>query len=169
MPTVETKIIQVEVFVDGGAIAQVSIPPKHYQTWLTTWLRELAPQTSPIGAYEVSLRLTDDAEIQQLNSDYRQQPTPTDVLSFAALETDMPGMEALLQAQPLALGDIIISIETAARQALTNGHTLSQEVAWLAAHGLLHLLGWDHPDDNSLTQMLEKQTQLLNLITIPSA
>lgn len=169
MATVETEIVQVEVFVDGGAVAQASITPDQYQTWLTTWLRELAPQISPIGAYEVSLRLTDDAEIQQLNGDYRQQPIPTDVLSFAALETDMPGMEALLQAQPLALGDIIISIETAARQAPTSGHTLPQEVAWLAAHGLLHLLGWDHPDDDSLTRMLEKQTQLLSLITIPSA
>lgn len=169
MPTAEAEIMQVDVFVDGDAISQVSIPSGHYQTWLTTWLRELAPQLSPIGSYEVSLRLTDDAEIQQLNGDYRQQPTPTDVLSFAALETDLPGMEDLLQVQPLALGDIIISIETAARQAPTSGHTLPQEVAWLAAHGLLHLLGWDHPDDDSLTRMLEKQTQLLSLITIPSA
>jgi probable rRNA maturation factor len=167
--------IQVETFVDGSAIDQVldqglnqgkSVAIAQYQSWLTIWLNALAPQLSPIHAYEVSLRLTDDAEIQQLNTDYRHQNQPTDVLSFAALETEIPGAAALHEQQPLYLGDIIISVETAARQALETGHSLPQEVAWLAAHGLLHLLGWDHPDDDSLTRMLDKQTQLLNLIDL---
>ncbi len=135
-----------------------------YQTWLATWLQSLNPQLSPINAYEVSLRLTDDADIQQLNTDYRQQDKPTDVLSFAALETEMPGAECLHQEQPLYLGDIIVSVETAHRQAMTAGHSVTQEIAWLTAHGLLHLLGWDHPDDESLGRMLEKQAQLLSVI-----
>ncbi|MGB7088094.1 MAG: rRNA maturation RNase YbeY [Phormidesmis sp.] len=159
--------VQVEAFVEGPAIAQVSkIAIAHYQTWFTVWLSHLDPQLSPIDAYEVSLRLTDDSEIQQLNTDYRQQAKPTDVLSFAALETDLPGADILHQQQPLYLGDIVISVETAARQALDSRRTLPQEIAWLAAHGLLHLLGWDHPDDESLTQMLDQQSQLLSLISI---
>jgi probable rRNA maturation factor len=157
--------IQVETFVDGGAVEQVvGVAIAQYQSWLNLWLNDLAPELSPINAYEIGLRLTDDSEIQQLNSDYRHQDKPTDVLSFAALETDMPGAANLHQQQPMYLGDIIISVETAARQAAENHHSLAQEVAWLAAHGLLHLLGWDHPDEQSLIRMLDRQTQLLNLL-----
>lgn len=157
--------IQIETFVDGSAIHQVGgVAIAHYHHWLHTWLTDLAPQISPINAYEVSLRLTDDAEIQQLNADYRQQSKPTDVLSFAALDADLPGMEDLSQQQPFYLGDIVVSVETAARQALMHQHSLAQEVAWLAAHGLLHLLGWDHPDEDSLIHMLEKQTQMMSLV-----
>lgn len=159
--------IQVETFVEGSALAQVAgVAIDHYQNWLHTWLNALAPKISPINAYEVSLRLTDDTEIQQLNTDYRQQSKPTDVLSFAALETEIPGAEAMHQQQPVYLGDIIISVETAARQAPASSHSLAQEVAWLTAHGLLHLLGWDHPDEDSLLGMLDQQTQLMSLIDI---
>ena len=86
------------------------------------------------------------------------------MLSFAALETEIPGSNVLHEQQPVYLGDIIISVETATQQALESNHSLAQEMAWLTAHGLLHLLGWDHPDDESLTQMLDKQTQLLGLV-----
>lgn len=159
--------IQVETFVEGhGCDHLPDISTNQYQSWLQTWLHALNPQLSPLNAYEVSLRLTDDTEIQQLNTDYRQQPKPTDVLSFAALETELPGTEALYQQQPLYLGDIIISVETAARQAPRSGHSLPQEIAWLSAHGLLHLLGWDHPDETSLVRMLNQQAQLLSLIKI---
>lgn len=161
------QAIEVETFVDGEEIGQVpGVAIAHYQTWLQIWLQALDPNISPINAYEVGLRLTDDTEIQQLNTDYRQQAKPTDVLSFASLETNLPGAEILHRQQPIYLGDIIISVETAARQAPTNGHSLPREMAWLAAHGLLHLLGWDHPDEPSLVRMLDQQTQLLELIDL---
>jgi probable rRNA maturation factor len=63
--------------------------------------------------------------------------------------------------EPLELGDIVISLETAARQAPEHGHPLERELLFLASHGLLHLLGWDHPDDDSLEAMLARQTALL--------
>ncbi|MFZ9975035.1 MAG: rRNA maturation RNase YbeY, partial [Vulcanococcus sp.] len=63
--------------------------------------------------------------------------------------------------EALELGDIVISLETAARQAPEHGHALAEELIFLATHGLLHLLGWDHPDDASLAAMLAKQQQLL--------
>lgn len=157
--------VQVEAYVSGEAITQVpALTAAHYQQWLQTWIRALDPQRSPINTYEVTLRLTTDADIQQLNTDYRQQAKPTDVLSFAALETNLPGAAKMYQSEPLPLGDIIISVETAARQAINAQHSLSQELAWLAAHGLLHLLGWDHPNDASLSQMLAKQDSLLTLV-----
>ena len=63
--------------------------------------------------------------------------------------------------EALELGDIVISLETAARQAPEHGHSLLDELLFLASHGLLHLLGWDHPDEASLTAMLQRQEQLL--------
>ena len=63
--------------------------------------------------------------------------------------------------EALELGDIVISLDTAARQAPEHGHSLEQELLFLASHGLLHLLGWDHPDDASLAAMLARQERLL--------
>ena len=163
---ISTPQIQVEAFVDGPMVSVPGIAVAQYQTWLTRWLDELNPNLSPLNAYEISLRLTTDAEIQRLNTDYRHQSKPTDVLSFAALETELPGSETVHRHQPLYLGDIIISVETARQQAAASKHSLCQEVAWLTAHGLLHLLGWDHPDDARLSEMLNKQSQLLDLISI---
>jgi probable rRNA maturation factor len=132
--------------------------------WLETWLAQPGLGLPVASGYELSLRLTDDAEIQQLNSQYRQKDQPTDVLAFAALENDMPLLP--IQNWPLYLGDIIISIDTAQRQALDHRHSLSTELAWLASHGFLHLLGWDHPDEASLQKMLEYQQQLLGTINL---
>jgi probable rRNA maturation factor len=63
--------------------------------------------------------------------------------------------------EALELGDIVISLETAARQAPDNAHDLAGELLFLASHGLLHLLGWDHPDNASLTAMLARQEALI--------
>lgn len=127
---------------------------------LCRWLMLLAEDLPPAIAYEVSLQFTDDQEVRELNAAYRQQDRPTDVLSFAAIDADLPRSPQL----PLCLGDIIISVETAERQAIERDHTLAEELLWLAAHGLLHLLGWDHPDEASLRTMLEQQDRLLQAI-----
>jgi probable rRNA maturation factor len=137
------------------------ISEQQWQQWFEQWINRLDPKLSTLDAYEVSLLLTTDAEIQHLNATYRHQDTPTDVLAFAALEWEGPVAQS--QAQfPINLGDIAISVETAMRQA--ESHSLSVELAWLASHGLLHLLGWDHPDTLQLNQMLTEQTQLMRLI-----
>ncbi len=136
-----------------------------WEAWFLAWLETLVhalPSTGESG-YEVSLRLTDDAEIQSLNLDYRSQDQPTDVLAFAALEVEIPKNQASF-VEPLYLGDIIISVETANRQALEQKHSLTVELAWLASHGLLHLLGWDHPDSASLQAMLSDQSKLLQTV-----
>jgi probable rRNA maturation factor len=87
------------------------------------------------------------------------------VLAFAAQEEAPPLPSAPedgeLATEPLELGDIVISLETAARQALEHGHPLERELRFLASHGLLHLLGWDHPDQETLTAMLDRQARLL--------
>ncbi|NJL22399.1 MAG: rRNA maturation RNase YbeY [Leptolyngbyaceae cyanobacterium SM1_3_5] len=160
------KDLQVEVYVEEAGSIASEVNSETWQSWFTRWLTELEPIESPIDAYELGLRLTDDREIQALNARYRQKDQPTDVLAFAALEVDAPSPS---EEEPLYLGDIVISIETAIGQAKAQGYSLEQELAWLAAHGLLHLLGWDHPDDEQLEQMLRQQAVLLQTVGMPTA
>jgi probable rRNA maturation factor len=94
---------------------------------------------------EVSLTLTDDAEIHVLNRDYRKKDKPTDVLAFAMREGDLPSPH------PGLLGDVIISVQTARRQ--RGKRTLAQEIFFLWSHGLCHLLGYDHRDDAEEAEM----------------
>ena len=120
-------------------------------------------------ADEVSLglRFTDDATIRELNGVWRQRDEVTDVLSFASLDgesswPDAASVElASVELSSVELGDIVISVETARRQAEEHQHSLGHELRWLVSHGLLHLLGWDHPDDASLEAMLSQQERLL--------
>ncbi|MCC3410521.1 MAG: rRNA maturation RNase YbeY [Microcoleus sp. PH2017_29_MFU_D_A] len=140
------------------------IAAQTWENWFSVWLENQQADVPEAPGYEVSLRLTADADIQALNAQYRQQDRSTDVLAFAALEVDCPQREEMQSSEPLYLGDIIISIDTAKRQAQQQGHSLKTELAWLASHGFLHLLGWDHPDEESLTQMLDRQETLLRAI-----
>ncbi len=151
--------------VDFGE-TNARITPETWENWFNSWLEILQPDIPPALGYEIGLRLTDDSQIQELNAQYRQKNQPTDVLAFAALEVDFPHSEEMLASVPLYLGDIIVSVDTAQRQAQQQGHNLPTELAWLAAHGLLHLLGWDHPDEESLERMLEQQVKLLKAIGI---
>ena len=141
-----------------------AVATETWEMWFHRWLEILHPNLPPAPTYELTLRLTDDGEIQALNAQYRHQNKPTDVLAFAALEVDCPQPIDIGQGWPLYLGDIVISVDTANRQAQQQGYTLQTELAWLAAHGLLHLVGWDHPDEDSLTQMLDQQIVLLQTI-----
>lgn len=140
------------------------VTPETWENWFYRWLEILQPHLPAASSYEIGFRLTDDADIQALNAQYRHQNKPTDVLAFAALEVDFPHPE--ISADPLYLGDIVVSVNTAQRQAQQQEHSLPTELAWLAAHGLLHLLGWDHPDEESLMEMLKQQVILLETIGI---
>ena len=101
---------------------------------------------------EVSVTFTDNEKIRVLNREYRQKDSPTDVLSFPLIdwecEGDLPDDGSSFF--PLALGDIIISLEKAHAQAIEYGQSLIREVSFLAIHSTLHLLGYDHetsPED----------------------
>ncbi|MEA5533560.1 rRNA maturation RNase YbeY [Crocosphaera sp. XPORK-15E] len=149
----------------GDKHSDLNITPETWQQWFQAWGEALISFLPPSSNYELSLRLTGDGEIESLNAQYRQKAQPTDVLAFAALEVDFPIPNDEISGQePLYLGDIVISIETANRQAQQQNHSLNLEVAWLAAHGFLHLLGWDHPDDQTLEEMLQQQETLLKIV-----
>lgn len=137
-----------------------------WENWFEQWLKVMQPALTQ-DDYELTLRLTDDLEVQSLNEQYRNKNQPTDVLAFAALEVDSPQLPTEMQLpEPLYLGDIVISVETAHQQAIEQGHSLQTELAWLATHGLLHLLGWDHPDQESLNVMLNQQATLLRVVNL---
>lgn len=106
---------------------------------------------------DVTLRLADDAEIHQLNRRFRNKNQPTDVLSFNYNCIDPEtGREHL--------GDIIISIETAIRQAEEHNFTINQELAYLAIHGTLHLLGYDHQVSEQKNAMFDLQEEIFGKI-----
>ncbi len=141
------------------------ISSQTWKNWFQTWGNSLISYL-PVGDhYELTLRLTGDQEIQSLNAQYRQKNQPTDVLAFATLEGNFPKIPDQPEfLEPLYIGDIIISVETAQKQAQQQGHSLKRELPWLASHGFLHLLGWDHPDEPSLQKMLQQQETLLKIV-----
>tara|TARA_Y100001968_G_scaffold209478_1_gene192597 strand:- start:47 stop:601 length:555 start_codon:yes stop_codon:yes gene_type:complete len=110
----------------------------------------------------LGLELTSDSKIAELNHSWLGKSKSTDVLSFPIIdETFIP-----YSSECIELGDIVISVPTAIRQAQENNVDLLKELRWLATHGLLHLLGWDHCDEESLSQMLITQEHLLALSVI---
>ncbi|MEW5762101.1 MAG: rRNA maturation RNase YbeY [Bacillota bacterium] len=109
---------------------------------------------------EVSVAFVDDARIRELNRDYRGVDAPTDVLSFPLAE---PG-EAPGEIPVELLGDIVISLEAAARQARACGHDLVREAAYLAVHGTLHLLGYDHENDEDYVRMRRREKEAMALL-----
>ncbi len=104
---------------------------------------------------EVSVLLTNDAEIARLNETYRGRSGPTDVLSFAQREGE--GADP----QDPVLGDIVISVERAEQQAREYGHGVARELGFLAVHGLLHLLGYDHQEPAAEREMMDLTEAIL--------
>lgn len=105
--------------------------------------------------HELSIVLTDDAHIQVLNRDFREKDAPTDVLSFGQLEG-----EPFVTPVP-HLGDLVISLETATRQAVERGHPIEAELRILLVHGLMHLLGHDHMEPEERIKMAQAEDALL--------
>lgn len=111
---------------------------------------------------EISLNLVSDDEIQRLNKKFRQKDCPTDVLSFPAYDLSEGDYSALAKvAEPILLGDIVISTERAFAQADEFGHTPLREFCFLTVHSVLHLLGYDHMDENEMQAMFAKQSDIL--------
>ena len=96
---------------------------------------------------ELSILLTDDAQMKRLNGIYRGKDRPTDVMAFAQREGEQGERAGRL------LGDVVVSIPTAHRQAAARGAEISEELTMLLAHGLLHLVGWDHQTANADRRM----------------
>ncbi len=106
---------------------------------------------------DITLRLIDDDEMRILNQTFRGEDKTTDVLSFNQDELDP-------ETGRLYLGDILISIQTAGEQAVSQGHSLDQECSFLAIHGTLHLLGYDHYEAEEKAEMWSLQDKIYNTV-----
>lgn len=125
---------------------------------------------------EVNLLLTDNPGIHEFNKETRNIDAPTDVLSFPNVEYDVPGNFDIVEAQEadyfepdsgeLILGDIIISVDKVAAQAKEYGHSEKREFAFLVAHSMLHLCGYDHMTPDEEQEMIKKQEIILNHLGI---
>ena len=126
---------------------------------------------------EVSLLLTTDEEVRKLNCTARGMDRPTDVLSFPMLEYDAPGDFSWLEDEPqdafnpetgeLILGDIVISKDRVMAQAEEYGHSPLREYAFLIAHSMLHLLGYDHMEEEERRLMEDRQRDIMEKAGIP--
>ncbi len=129
----------------------------------TAYMRAVATAANVAMTHEsvsdgaaVTLLLTDDDYLRQLNLQYRGEDRATDVLSFPGGDP-IPGAENLLE----YLGDIAISVETAKAQAAAKGHEATAELQLLAVHGVLHLAGYDHDDEEGKAAMWAAQEAIL--------
>ncbi|RLQ92069.1 rRNA maturation RNase YbeY [Planomicrobium sp. Y74] len=119
-----------------------------------------------IGDAEVSVSFVTNEMIREINREYRGKDQPTDVISFAMEE---PGEgEVVIQGmdEPRVLGDIIISLDRTKEQAADYGHSFERELGFLAVHGFLHLLGYDHMNDEDEKKMFARQDVILNSLGI---
>lgn len=125
---------------------------------------------------EVNVLLTDNEGIRELNKEYRNMDKDTDVLSFPNVDYDMPAQYDRLETDEanyfnpdtgeLMLGDIVLSVERIYEQAEQYGHSVLREFAFLVAHSMLHLLGYDHMVPEEAVVMEQKQEELLNTLQI---
>jgi len=142
LPDVEERCRQVAAITLGAAAATVDLPSERL---------------------EVSVLLTDDSQVQELNRDYRQQDKPTNVLSFAALDEDSP----LPPDGPILLGDVIVAFQTTEREAVEEGKSFADHFSHLVVHGVLHLLGYDHLEDDEAEEMESLERSILGALGVP--
>ena len=110
----------------------------------------------------LSFEIVDDLKISDLNKIWLHKLGPTDVLSFPILSQE----DSVNDLTSIEFGDIFISLEMAIKQAIEYNNSVEQEVIWLASHGFLHLLGWDHQDQTQLENMLKIQDYLISRLNI---
>lgn len=111
---------------------------------------------------ELSVTFVNNDRIQEINREYREKDAPTDVISFAMEELGEGEIELIGTDMPRVLGDIIISTERANEQAEEYGHSFMRELGFLAVHGFLHLLGYDHMTKEDEEEMFSLQKEILD-------
>lgn len=111
---------------------------------------------------ELSVTFVTNERIQEINRDYRDKDRPTDVISFAMEELGEGEMPLIGGDMPRVLGDIIISLAKAREQAEEYGHSFIRELGFLAVHGFLHLLGYDHETEEDEKKMFSRQKEILD-------
>lgn len=130
---------------------------KIYEQLLAKTLKHLKLNFEPC----LSVTLVDNKFIHEINRDYRHIDRPTDVISFAFLDGNAEKDKIFQSKEMVVLGDIYISFEKAQEQAISYGHSLERELKFLFVHGLLHLLGYDHMQEEDEKVMFRLQDEIL--------
>ncbi|WP_410983623.1 rRNA maturation RNase YbeY [Bacillus cereus] len=134
---------------------------EEYVSMIRDLLEQAARMEKVEDGTELSVTFVDNERIQEINRDYRDKDQPTDVISFAMEDMGEGEMEIVGAEMPRMLGDLIISIPRAKEQAEEYGHSFDRELGFLALHGFLHLLGYDHMTDEDEKKMFGKQKEIL--------
>ena len=155
-----------DVFVKSESLELMKNPSQWIEE-IGSWIRFIQVNSTlkcpeivlNASQFSLGLELRNDKKILDLNQAWLGQSKSTDVLSFPIIDETLFDVSN----ECIELGDIVISVPTAIRQAKDNKIDLFRELRWLATHGLLHLLGWDHGDEESLEKMLLIQEELIDL------
>lgn len=119
------------------------------------------------GNFEISLSFVTEEEIRNLNRDYRQKDAVTDVLSFPMLEPDeWDDLDTLARYGPILLGDIVVCVPIAKKQSEEYRHSFLREITFLVCHSVLHLLGYDHLQEDERVLMEQKQDEIMEAVGI---
>ncbi|MBE4908020.1 rRNA maturation RNase YbeY [Bacillus luteolus] len=137
------------------------VSEEHINT-LTGLLNSAAAIEGVEEGSELSITFVDNEKIQEINRDYRDKDRPTDVISFALEELGEGEIEIVGADMPRILGDIIISIPKTKEQAEEYGHSFLRELGFLAVHGFLHLVGYDHEEQEEEEIMFSRQREILD-------
>lgn len=146
-------MISVDFIDEGGFVS------KEEQNDISELLTFAYEQLKEEGSAEVSVSFVSNEEIRDINREYRDKDSVTDVISFALEEDDF---NLIHEDAPRTLGDIIISTDRAKEQASDYGHSYRRELLFLSLHGFLHLLGYDHMESDEEAEMNGKQEEILN-------
>ncbi|MFD1358235.1 rRNA maturation RNase YbeY [Fictibacillus halophilus] len=133
---------------------------EEFQELLANVLQKAA-EMEKTGSAEVSVTIVTKERIQEINSEYRQKDAVTDVISFAMEEMGEDETEIIGGEETRFLGDIIICLDVAKEQAEEYGHSIEREMGFLAVHGFLHLLGYDHMNEADEKAMFGRQEEIL--------
>lgn len=143
----------------------VSIDPafgKHVQADFLIAIARMTLEMERVGSCQLSIVITDDAQVRDLNREFADDDHATDVLSFSLRE----GEPFVSGDDTDRLGEVVISFETATRQATDAGHHVEDEMAHLLVHGILHLLGYDHLEPADETKMRGREARVLSELGI---
>ncbi|MDX1738713.1 MAG: rRNA maturation RNase YbeY [Alphaproteobacteria bacterium] len=160
----ECDQLEIDIYHEAGDWDLKVIEDKMVAIVKEAW--QSAPEGASLGrAGEVSIILADNGHVQELNRDWRGKDKPTNVLSFAAEEGDAPDIDMMpaefLSDIPRILGDIILAHETVLSEADEQNKKFEDHLAHLVLHGVLHLLGYDHIEDNEAEEMEQLETSIL--------
>ncbi len=155
--------------IEYEAEKKLKIP---YEEIITSVVEEAIDYENCPYEAEINVLITDNEDIRQINQEYRNIDSPTDVLSFPMIEYESPANFDHLEEESydsfnpetgeLLLGDIVVSVDKVEEQAEKYGHSVERELAFLIAHSMLHLFGYDHMQEEERLVMEQKQEEILS-------